>query len=353
MKIFLKLLRSVLIGLVVAALLLLFLPSLRFNDILKPMSLDFSFKSAPLSYNDAVQKAAPSVVNVYNGSSDNSPYDLTINSLGSGVIMNANGYILTNQHVISNADRIIITLKDGSTYEAQLVGSDMLTDLAVLKIEATNLPTAMINNKRQSQVGDVVLAIGNPYNLGQTVSQGIISATGRIGLSPYMRQNFLQTDASINQGNSGGALINTLGELVGINTLSLNKSSPTTTQEGIPEGISFAIPVELASKIMNKLIRDGRVIRGFIGIEPAINRMQGVMIYQVQKQGPADLAGLQQGDILINVNGQQVTSIMEVMDQIAEIPPGTTIDVTILRDNQEHKVSVTIEETPVFSGLVQ
>lgn len=340
-----KLLRSIIIGLIVAALLLMFVPSLRLASGLKPLSFDFSLGQKPLSYNDAVQKAAPAVVNVYNGSINPSRDNLEINSLGSGVIMNANGYILTNQHVISNAERIIITLQNGRTFEAQLVGSDVLTDLAVLKIQADNLPVITINPNRELRIGDVVLAIGNPYNLGQTVTQGIISATGRIGLSPYMRQNFLQTDASINRGNSGGALVNSLGELVGINTLSLNKSN----QGENPEGIGFAIPAALATKVMNKLIRDGRVIRGYIGIEPSVNYVNGILVSQVQTDSPAEKAGIKPGDILLTVNNHPASSIMEVMDQVAEITPGTEIPVEIQRRGNLTTVNVTIIESPSIS----
>lgn len=340
-----KLLRSFIIGLIVAALLLTFVPSLRLASGLKPLSFDFSLSKSPLSYNDAVQKAAPAVVNVYNGSINVSRDNLEINSLGSGVIMNSNGYVLTNQHVIANAERIIITLQSGRTFEAQLVGSDMLTDLAVLKIQGDNLPVITINPDRKLLVGDVVLAIGNPYNLGQTVTQGIISATGRIGLSPYMRQNFLQTDASINRGNSGGALVNSLGELVGINTLSLNKSN----QGENPEGIGFAIPVALATKVMNKLIRDGRVIRGYLGIEPSINHIQGILVSQVQPGSPADMAGINPGDILVTVNKRPVSSILEVMDQVAEIAPGTEIPIELHRRGNLMTINVVIAESPAIA----
>lgn len=345
-----KFIRPIIIGLIVAMLLLLFFPSLRMATGLKPINFDFSFGNGPLSYNTAVKKAAPAVVNVYNGSissSQSSQQNLEINNLGSGVIMRADGYILTNRHVIANAQRIIVTLQTGKTFEAQLVGSDLLTDLAVLKIQADNLPVITINPKRVSQIGDVVLAIGNPYNLGQTVTQGIISATGRIGLSPYMLQNFLQTDASINQGNSGGALVNTLGELIGINTLSLNKSNQGET----PEGIGFAIPTALATKVMDKLIRDGRVIRGYIGIEPSINHLNGILVSRVQPNSPAELAGILSGDILQSVDGKPVSSILEVMDQVAELAPGTEIPVVIQRRGNVINLNVLIVESPPVTEL--
>jgi len=259
---FLKLLRPVLLGLIVAALLLVLMPSLRKHGA-ESTPVYNSADDTPLSYNSAVRRAAPAVVNVYNrGVSNGGRNQLEIRTLGSGVIMDQRGYILTNKHVINDADQIIVALQDGRVFEALLVGSDGLTDLAVLKINAASLPTIPINDKRKPHIGDVVMAIGNPYNLGQTITQGIISATGRIGLNPSGRQSFLQTDASINHGNSGGALVNSLGELMGINTLSFDKSNDGET----PEGIGFAIPTQLATKIMEKLIRDGRVIRGYIGI---------------------------------------------------------------------------------------
>lgn len=255
-----KLLRSVLIGLLVGGLLLALMPSLR-QWQLAPTTQNDTADDSPASYNAAVRRAAPAVVNVYNRALNSTSHNQL--TLGSGVIMDQRGYILTNKHVINDADQIIVALQDGRVFEALLVGSDSLTDLAVLKINATGgLPVIPINPKRTPHIGDVVLAIGNPYNLGQTITQGIISATGRIGLNPTGRQNFLQTDASINHGNSGGALVNSLGELMGINTLSFDKSNDGET----PEGIGFAIPFQLATKIMDKLIRDGRVIRGYIGI---------------------------------------------------------------------------------------
>lgn len=240
--------------------------------------------------------------------------------------MDQRGYILTNKHVINDADQIIVALQDGRVFEALLVGSDSLTDLAVLKINATSLPIIPINGKRMPHIGDVVMAIGNPYNLGQTITQGIISATGRIGLNPSGRQSFLQTDASINHGNSGGALVNSLGELMGINTLSFDKSNDGET----PEGIGFAIPTQLATKIMDKLIRDGRVIRGYIGIggreispmhAPAagIDQIQGIIVNEVTPDGPAAHAGIQVNDVIVSVNNKPALSALETMDQVAEI----------------------------------
>ncbi|CAK9883672.1 MAG: Serine endoprotease DegS [Candidatus Erwinia impunctatus] len=347
-----KLFRAAIIGLLVAAILLVCLPALRMNN--KMLSHDDSGSSMPpVSYNDAVRRAAPAVVNVYNRSTDASTENLGIRTLASGVIMDNRGYILTNKHVVNNADQIIVALQDGRISEAMLVGSDTLTDLAVLKITLPNLPSIPINSKRIAHIGDLVMAIGNPYNIGQTVTQGIISATGRVGLSPSRYQNFLQTDASINKGNSGGALINSLGELMGINTLSFDKSNDGET----PEGIGFAIPTELAVKIMNKLIRDGRVIRGFIGItgreipqftEQAntLGHTQGITVTHVSPDGPAARAEVQANDVILSVNNKPAVSARETMDQVAEIRPGTVIDVTLLRANQKLTLPITVQEYP-------
>ncbi|MGL4860120.1 MAG: outer membrane-stress sensor serine endopeptidase DegS [Enterobacteriaceae bacterium] len=353
---FAKLFQSIFIGIVVALLLLLLLPTLRTggHSLLTP-SLNL-VDELPVSFNFAARKASPAVVNVYNRSEDTANAPLGLRTLGSGVIMNEKGYILTNQHVINNAEQILVALQDSRIYQALLVGSDNLTDLAVLKIDADDLPTITINPKRVPHIGDVVLAIGNPYNLGQTVTQGIISAVGRNSLSPSRRQNFLQTDASINHGNSGGALINTLGELVGINTLSLDKG-----EDGdVPEGLGFAIPTSLAIKVMDKLIRDGRVIRGYIGIEgmekresmPIGNstaiqpRVQGIIVKSVNPGGPAAAAGIQPGDILLEVNNRPATSAIEVVEQVAEIRPGTQIPILLLRNGNKMTLSLTIMEYP-------
>lgn len=350
---FLKFLRPVVLGLIVAAILLIVMPSLRQVNPLSTLAYD-SADEMPVSYNAAVKRAAPAVVNVYNrGVSNGGRNQLEIRTLGSGVIMDQRGYIITNKHVINDADQIIVALQDGRVFEALLVGSDSLTDLAVLKISAANLPTIPINPKRTPHIGDVVLAIGNPYNLGQTITQGIISATGRVGLNPTGRQNFLQTDASINHGNSGGALVNSLGEMMGINTLSFDKSNDGET----PEGLGFAIPTQLATKIMDKLIRDGRVIRGYIGIggreitplhAPAagIDQIQGIVVNEVAPDGPAARAGIQVNDVIVSVNKKPAISALETMDQVAEIRPGSVIPVEVMRNDHRLTLDVTIQEYP-------
>jgi serine protease DegS len=347
---FAKLLRSIVVGLIVAGLLLAVMPVLRSSSNLFTSKSASTSDETPLSFNAGVRRAAPAVVNIYNRNISGATNLL---SLGSGVIMNDRGYIITNRHVIKDAQQITAVLQDGRRYEALLVGADSLTDLAVLKIDPGNLPVIPINKSRPAHVGDVVLAIGNPYNLGQTVTQGILSATGRVSLSTTGRQTFLQTDASINRGNSGGALVNSLGELMGINTLTYDKVTDGET----PEGLGFAIPVELATKIMDKLIRDGRVIRGYFGIQgkeiiPArpsnsnIEHLQGIIVTELATNGPAARAGFHINDIIINVNNKPAISVLETMDQVAEIRPGTEIPVVVLRDGQRMTLTMTVGEFP-------
>lgn len=346
-----KMLWPILIGAVLAIILLIFFPSLRSSEQLSLSSSLFS--DEPLSYNRAVKSAAPAVVNIYSRSMKSSSEQNSsgVTPLGSGVIMNNQGYLLTNYHVIAEAEQIIVALQDGRIFEALAIGSDKIVDLAVLKIEASNLPVIPINLQRDPKIGDVVLAIGNPYNIGQTITQGIISATGRDGLSAYRRQNFIQTDASINHGNSGGALVNTRGELVGINTLSFAKN----VDNDVPEGIGFAIPTILATKIMSGLIQDGQIIRGYIGIDglefaPTQNPSEKPVVLGIlvsRAEGPAAQAGIKSNDIIIEVNRLPVKSIVETMDQITELKPGITIPVVVLRNGEKIKLQVTIARLPV------
>ncbi|TSJ90524.1 outer membrane-stress sensor serine endopeptidase DegS [Gilliamella apicola] len=347
-----KILWPILIGAVLAIVLLIIFPSLRNGS-----QSDFSrsiFTDEPMSYSSAVKIAAPAVVNIYSRSINSVPkqsQDSPITPLGSGVIMSELGYIVTNYHVVDGAEQIIVALQDGRIFAALPVGSDKLVDIAVLKIEASNLPRIPINPSRDPKIGDVVLAIGNPYNIGQTITQGIISATGRDGLSPYRRQNFIQTDASINHGNSGGALVNTKGELMGINTLTFAKN----LGNDVPEGIGFAIPTALAVKIMNKLIQDGKVIRGYIGIDglefaPTQNpsdlpKVLGILV--TNAEGPSLQAGVQANDILIMVDNKPVKSIIETMDQIAELKPGTIVPIIVLRNGEKIQLQITIGQLPV------
>ena len=307
-----------------------------------------------LSYQKAVKEASPAVVNIYTkilNENNNAGYLL---NLGSGVIMTANGYILTNKHVIQDGEEITVYLQNGEHSVAHLVGSDTLTDLAVLKVDGVNMPTIRQNPKRIPQVGDIVLAIGNPYNLGQSVSQGIISATGRNTISDRTRQNLIQTDAPISKGNSGGALINTAGELIGINTVSLKNSGEIRElsiagTDSIAEGLNFAIPINQASDVMNKIIKDGRVIRGYFGVNTVLTNAfleKGVLITAVTKDSPAEKAGIQQGDIMLSVGNIEAKSPSQMMEALANIKPGTVVRVLVLRGDVELAFNVTIGEFP-------
>ena len=313
-----------------------------------------SYLPAIVSYSEAVKKSAPAVVNIYSqqyiDSSVGTKQQLQPTGLGSGIILDKRGFILTNYHVISQADQILIALQDGRLFTASVVGSDQITDLTVLHIDAEDLPVIPQNPNYIPEVGDAVLAIGNPYNLGQTITQGIISATGRGGLSVTGRQDFIQTDAAINEGNSGGALINSRGELVGINTSEFNTGAKNVTY-----GISFAIPYQLANHVMQSLINNGRVIRGSLGIQaenldPLLARLWGleaknsIIVKNITDGGPAQKAGMQKNDIILEVNGQDAINLIVTMDKIAKIIPGTKTKITVLRSGKEKVLNVVIGE---------
>ncbi len=312
---------------------------------------------APVSYADAVRRAAPSVVNIYTlkeiterrhpllqdpffrrfFNRSNPPQQRRMqSSLGSGVIVSKDGFILTNHHVIYGADEIITLLYDGREAKAQIVGTDPETDLAVLKIELDNLQPSTWADSSTAQIGDIVLAIGNPFGVGQSVSQGIISATGRKDLGLNTFENFLQTDAAINPGNSGGALIDTNGNLLGINSAILNESSSV--------GIGFAIPSNTVIKILKNIIVNGRVIRGWLGVEtqqltPQVAARMGIdppealMITDVHLAGPAFQSGIKPGDIVTHINGERVSNGTSGLNIIAELSPGDPITLEILRND--------------------
>ena len=254
------LIKPILCGLVLAGI-IIYSPM-----IFESLSNQTSYRPEVISYSNAIKKSAPSVVNIYSqqyiDSSVGNKQQLQPTGLGSGIILDAKGYILTNYHVIAKADQILIALQDGRLFTASIIGSDTITDLAVLQVDGEDLPVMPQNPDYSPEIGDAVLAIGNPYNLGQTITQGVISALGRSGMSSTGRQDFIQTDAAINEGNSGGALINSRGELVGINT-----SEFYTGTSNVTYGISFAIPYRLVTHVMEGIIKDGRVIRGSLGIE--------------------------------------------------------------------------------------
>ena len=360
----LKLLRSIVIGLIVAGLLLAAMPSLRqFNKLTAPQ-FD-STDETPATYNQAVRRAAPAVVNVYNRGLNSSTHNqLEIRTLGSGVIMDERGYIITNKHVINDADQIIVALQDGRVFEALLVGSDSLTDLAVLKINATGgLPIIPINRKRTPHIGDVVLAIGNPYNLGQTITQGIISATGRIGLNPSGRQNFLQTDASINRGNSGGALVNLNGELIGINTAIL-------APDGGNIGIGFAIPSNMVKNLTAQMVQYGQVKRGELGIlgtelnselakAMKVDAQRGAFVSQVMPNSSAAKAGIKAGDVITSLNGKPISSFAALRAEVGSMPIGSKVTLGLLRDGKPVNVSLELQQSSqnqvdsstIFSGI--
>ncbi len=272
---------------------------------------------------------------------------------GSGVIINENGYILTNYHVISGRDEVRIRLSDGTVATAKLIGSDPDTDLAVLKIDLKGLPTLNIADISQLQVGDIVLAIGDPFAIGQTVTQGIISATGRTHVSQNTYENFIQTDAAINPGNSGGALINTKGEIVGINS---NIFSST----GNFQGISFAIPIDLAQQVAQQIIQHGYVVRGWLGVEGQeltsqvlrtvdLDSMHGILITDVDKDGPGDTAGLKRGDIITRINQQDILSTNDILNMIAAGKPGDEFLIEGIRERQSFVTKATLGQRPLMS----
>jgi serine protease DegS len=350
------LLKSIAYGLALAFVLLLFFPSL--NQFSLPWLSQFDTREEPhaVSYSRAVRRAAPAVVNVYTRSTLVDPRSLrprTIErqELGSGVIMSSQGYILTNYHVVYGADYIEVALQDGRTLEAVLIGQDELTDLAVLYVQAANLPVIPQEPELEPQVGDVVLAIGNPLNLGQTITQGIISANGNTGLSSRGYIDFMRMDAAINRGNSGGALVNSNGTLVGINAAAFQLENQDI------QGIFFAIPYKLALNVMQKLIKHGRVTRSQLGVsgDAVVNAsgdrlissgqtLYGVSITVVNANSPAAEAGLQVGDILLQIAGQRFSSVQQALNMIAETAPNSELTLTINRNGQQLTLNAVTRE---------
>ena len=321
--------------------------------------------SGPISYAPAVAKAAPAVVNIYTTQTvkqhsdpfleqwlrfhgQQAPRQRSASSLGSGVIVSADGYVLTNAHVVAGADEILVSLHDGREVPAKLIGSDPDADLAVLKVALTNLP-ALPFRQDASAVGDVVLAIGNPFGVGQTVTQGIISALGRSGLGINTYEDFIQTDAAINPGNSGGALIDVQGNLMGINTAIYSRS-------GGSMGIGFAIAAPIAEQVLQEIIAHGHVVRGWLGIEiagerggdgpPSRHQRSEVVIAAILKNGPADRAGLKPNDALLSINGIAVNNADQVIRQIGSYKPDAQVSILISRDGEEKTLNVTMGERP-------
>ena len=329
--------------------------------------------AAVASYHNAVAVAAQSVVNIYttqkieehpymndpmmrryfeyhgipNGESDNT-------NLGSGVIISQDGYIVTNSHVISKADNIIVMLNDGRKATAKVIGNDVESDLAVIKVDLTGLKPLGFR-EQSTQVGDVVLAIGNPFGVGQTVTQGIISATGRTGLGINTVEDFIQTDAAINPGNSGGALVDAYGQLVGINTAIFSRS-------GGSMGIGFAIPTEIVKLVMNGIIKDGKVRRGWLGIElqssmkdptKLSDDTQGVEVMSVMPDGPAAKAGLQKGDIITAMDNKPVDDANTLIQMVARKAPNSVVNLQVMRNKAQSSVNVTLGERQPQEALTE
>ncbi|OYY93147.1 MAG: 2-alkenal reductase [Hydrogenophilales bacterium 28-61-23] len=324
------------------------------------------------TYADAAAKSLPSVVNIFTSkqvraqrnplmddpffrryfgdrfAAENRPQ--RVSNLGSGVIVSEDGFILTNHHVVEAADEIQVSLPDGKTLEAEVVGTDPETDLAVLKVKRKALPAITFASNDSQRVGDVVLAIGNPFGVGQTVTMGIVSALGRSHLGINTFENYIQTDAAINPGNSGGALVDGAGNLVGVNTAIFSRSGGNL-------GIGFAIPVSIVRQVMQEIISNGSVTRGWVGIEVqeispeiaesfALKSTTGALIAGVLRNGPADRAGIRPGDVLISVSGKPVIDSSSLLSLIAGLPPGKVVQLRLIREQTEMQFMVAIEKRP-------
>ncbi len=329
--------------------------------------------NGPVSYAVAVERAAPAVVKIstarvvtvkphpffddptfrqfFGGGNDLiRPRQQVQTGLGSGVIVSSKGYLLTNHHVIKDADKIQVALRDGRTAAARIIGTDPDTDLAVLKIELQQLPVITLADSDALHVGDVTLAIGNPYGVGQTVTMGIVSATGRTKLGINTFENFIQTDAAINPGNSGGALVDANGNLIGINTAIYSRS-------GGSQGIGFAIPSNLARNVLQEILEYGRPRRGWLGVEahavtPSIAKAidmpkaEGVIIAGVMRNGPAHKAGIEPGDVVLEINGNKITDARDALTEISRHKPGSKLKLKIFRKGKIISITATVIERP-------
>ncbi len=347
-------LQSIVVGLAVAFLVVLLRP-----DLLPAVGRD---GRAPASYADAVELSAPAVASVrttrlveYRSPGDERSRFRVENAYGSAVIIDPDGYLVTNFHVIAEATETRVQLPDGRFAVPETVGVDAETDLALLKVDVGTLPAIGLGNSSELRIGDVVLAIGNPYGIGKSVTQGIVSATGRNSLATLTTfQDYIQTDAAINAGNSGGALVNVAGELVGLNTATLAQDAST-------EGIGFAIPVDLVRGVVDEIKQHGRVIRGYLGLRPddmtsgerdalGIEGNVGILLNEVFEGGPAAAAGLQQGDVIIAINGEEIYTQRQAQLVVAGTSPGDAVEIAGIRDGQRFTATVIATER---SGYVQ
>ncbi len=330
-------------------------------------------ESAPGSLSGAARKAAPAVVSINTSKAavrhprSNDPWfqfffgdqanQQAQAGLGSGVIISPDGYILTNNHVVEGADEIEVTLTDSRRARARVIGTDPETDLAILKIELDKLPVIVLGNSDQLAVGDQVLAIGNPFGVGQTVTSGIVSALGRSQLGINTFENFIQTDAAINPGNSGGALVDVNGNLLGINTAIYSRS-------GGSMGIGFAIPVSTAKMVLDSIVKDGQVTRGWIGVEPSelspelaetfgVKATEGVIVTGVLQDGPGALGGMRPGDVILRVAGTNINSVPNLLSTVAALKPGEPATFEVQRANQVVELSVTPGLRPAARHRVQ
>lgn len=364
-------------GLLVAAISLWLFPQLRPNQTaleapaIAPQS--YGAFSGPVSYAEAVKRAAPAVVNIYTrtkiqerrrrliedplyrhffNSADLGRQERMQSALGSGVIVSESGYLLTNIHVIRGADEVVVQLQDGRETQATLVGVDEENDLAVLHIKADKLTAIRIGAPRNAQVGDVVLAIGNPFGMGQTVTQGIISATGRHGLGISTLENFIQTDAAINPGNSGGALIDAQGNLLGINTAILDRLGNSSL-----DGVGLAVPADTALLSLKDIVEMGKVVRGWLGVEAQpvtpliaqqlnLQAINGVVVTAIFNNGPAHKAGLTPGDIILKINGQTVGNGTLGMQEILKARPGQAMAIEIWRKGETQTLNAVLGSKP-------
>lgn len=327
----------------------------------------------PLSYAAAVEHATPAVVNIYTRKTVETPVNPMFadprfrrffgidrvpmrkrmeSSLGSGVIVDARGYVLTNHHVVAGADEIVVALRDGREAHATVVGTDPDTDLAVLRIQLAKLPVIVQRDSATLRIGDVVLAIGNPFGVGQTVTIGIVSAIGRSQLGINVFEDFIQTDAAINPGNSGGALVDANGELVGVN-------SAIFSQSGGYQGIGFAIPTRITKQVLADILAQGRVIRGWLGMDTQLITPQlaealglaaetdGVVVSSLRRDGPAHRAGILPGDLLLKLGDTPAHTPQEIIERVAALKPGKTVTLTVQRQGKVLSMRAAVEERPV------